>query len=76
MMATIIGTDLCQQLQDASDIVSMNNRLFRELQQWYGLRNSEHIETFANMYVRGCSMEASEPFYEEWQERTAKSRMI
>ncbi len=76
MMATIIGTDLCQQLQNASDIVSMNNRLFRELQQWYGLRYSEHIETFANMYVRGCSMEASEPFYEEWQERTAKSRMI
>jgi DNA helicase HerA-like ATPase len=76
MMATIIGTDLCQQLQNASDIINMNNRLFRELQQWYGLRNSEHIETFANMYVRGCSMEASEPFYEEWQERTAKSKMI
>lgn len=76
MMATIIGTDLCQQLQNASDIVSMNNRLFRELQQWFGLRNSEHIETFANMYVRGCSLEASEPFYEEWQERTAKSKMI
>lgn len=76
MMAIIIGTNLCQQLQNASDIVSMNNRLFRELQQWCGLRNSEHIETFVNMYVRGCSMEASEPFYEEWQERTAKSRMI
>jgi len=76
MMATIIGTDLCTRLQDSADIVSMNNRLFRELQQQKGLRNNEHIETFANMYVRGCSMEASTPFYEEWQERTAKSRMI
>ena len=76
MMATIIGTDLCQQLQESSDIVSMNTRLFRELQQQKGLHNTDHIETFANMYVRGCSLEASKPFYEEWQELTAKSKMI
>lgn len=76
MMAIIIGTDLCQQLQQSVDIISMNIRLFRELQQRDGLRETDHIETFANMYVRGCSMEASEPFYEEWQERTAKSYML
>lgn len=76
MMATILGTNLCQQLQNASDIVNMNVRLFRELRQQQGLRDTDHIETFANMYIRGCSLVASEPFYEEWQKRTAKSQII
>ena len=34
------------------------------------------IDTFANMYMRGCSLEASQPFYEEWQEKTVKSKVL
>ena len=76
MMAIVIGTDLCSLLQNVPDIVTMNNMLYRELQSTTGLRNNEHIDTFANMYMRGCSLEASQPFYEEWQEKTIKSKML
>ena len=76
MMAIVIGTDLCYQLQYVSDIVTMNNLLYRELQSRTGLKNNEHIDTFANMYMRGCSLEASQPFYEEWQEKTVKSKVL
>lgn len=76
MMAIIIGTDVLQQYQNAVDIVEMNKGIYRELRQQTGLSQNEHIDTFVNMYVRGCSLSAAEPFYEEWQEKTAKSRMI
>ena len=76
MMAIVIGTDLCYQLQYVSDIVTMNNLLYRELQSRTGLKNNEHIDTFANMYMRGCSLEASQPFYEEWQEKMVKSKVL
>lgn len=76
MMAVIVGTELCMQLQGSSDIVRMNEMLYKEFNQRYGLDNAEHIETYVNMYIRGCSMEASEPFYEQWQELTVKSQMI
>lgn len=76
MMTTIIGTDLCQRLQGIADIVSMNAFLYKELQQHEGLFNNENIDTFANMYMRGCSLAAKEPFYEEWQVITAKSKIL
>lgn len=76
MMTIVIGTDLCYRLQNVSDIETMNNLLYRELQSRTGLKNNEHIDTFANMYMRGCSLEASQPFYEEWQEKTVKSKVL
>ena len=76
MMAIIIGTDFCRQLQDSTDIVAMNKRLYSMMLQQQGLDNNEHIDTFVNMYVRGCSMLAVEPFYDQWQELTTKSLML
>ena len=76
MMAALHGTALCQQMQQATDIAEMNTQLYRHLQQSEGLREMSHMDTFVNMYVRGCSLMAKEPFYQEWQTRTLKSRMI
>jgi hypothetical protein len=75
-MATIHGTTLCQQMQQATDIVEMNDRMQRTLQQAEGLRETAHMATFVNMYVRGCSLMAKEPFYQEWQTRTLKSKIV
>ena len=76
IMATIHGTTLCQQMQQATDIVEMNDRMQRTLQQAEGLRETAHMATFVNMYVRGCSLMAKEPFYQEWQTRTLKSKIV
>ena len=76
VMAILVGTDLCLKLQSASDIELMNRQLYQALLQLDGLRDNEHIEVFANMYMRGCSMMAKEPFYEEWQLRTIKSHVL
>lgn len=73
MMAIIVGTELCAQMQHATDIVTMNRRITQELQQLADLQNDVRINTYVNMYVRGCSQQAAQPFYQEWMEKTVKS---
>lgn len=76
MMAIIIGTELCQQSMRLDDIVAMNRYLEHEMLQRFATDSNAHIDTLVNMYIRGCSRKAAEPFYEQWQERTIKSKLI
>ena len=74
MMNVIIGQDLCMQAQRESDIEQMNRHLARAMARTLGIEDRmRDMEAFVNMYVMGCSQVASQPFYEEWQERTIKS---
>ena len=66
IMVTIVGVKLFCEVSDASDFISLNDRLRSELQTIVGMQQYNHISTFVDMYVRGCRMVLKQSLYEEW----------
>lgn len=76
LMVAIVGVKLFCEVSRASDFVSLNDRLRSELQTIVGMQQYNHISTFVDMYVRGCSMELKQSLYEEWIINKAKMNLL
>ena len=76
IIARIIGLDICLQMQGAKDFPRMYSWLYEQMKEQRGLKDNEDIDIIVNLYMKGCSMEAEKPFYDEWLENSIKFRMI
>lgn len=64
-----IGTTLFEIASKEKSLVQMNNVLRKGVARKIGI-NDGRIDTFINMYIKGCSLMNISPFYEAWLAET------
>lgn len=72
IFATIIGTTIFDAAKSAQDFNIFNSHIIRGLNNIAGLEYGSRSMTFANMYLKGCSLKSASNFYDIWLEESLK----
>lgn len=72
IFATMVGEEIIESVKPMSDITLFNAKISRYLSNKLGLANDARMNVYINMYMKGCSLKADTPFYEEWLQLTSK----
>ena len=73
--ATIIGTGIFDDAKSVQDFNIFNSHIIRSLNNIAGLENGPRSMTFANMYIKGCSLKSASNFYDTWLNETIKTNI-
>ena len=73
IFATMVGDTIIKSVKPMSDITLFNAKISRSLSNELGLTNDARMNVFVNMYMKGCSLKADTPFYEDWLQLTSKN---
>lgn len=66
IFATIIGSEIFDSAKAISDVDVFNSSVIRSLSHKLGKAAETRVKTYLNMYLKGCSISANNPFYEGW----------
>lgn len=73
--ATIIGTGIFDAAKSVQDFNIFNSHIIRGLNNIAGLEYGPRSMTFANMYLKGCSLKSASDFYDTWLNETIKTNI-
>ena len=72
IFATIIGTGIFDAAKSVQDFNIFNSHIIRGLNNIAGIEYGSRSMTFANMYLKGCSLKSTSDFYDTWLEESLK----
>lgn len=70
----IVGVNVFTEASKLGNLAEFNKFIKSSLTSFRSKVISDHIETFMNMYVKGCSLMNAVPFYDAWLEQTNTSK--
>lgn len=75
IFATIIGTVIFDAAKSVQDFNIFNSHIIRGLNNITGTQSEPRPMTFANMYIKGCSLKSASNFYDTWLNESIKNNL-
>ncbi|MCI5670134.1 MAG: DUF87 domain-containing protein [Bacilli bacterium] len=69
-----VGENVFIEASKRENLIEFNKFIKSSLSSFGSNVISDHIETFMNMYIKGCSIMNATPFYDAWLEQTNTSK--